>query len=102
MYVCVCMYGCVTYIHTYIHTLLFYFPAPEERGVVLREQAAGFYPVSAYYMARMTSELPVVILLPCCFLIPVYWIVGLNGPLGFFGSMLTISLVTLSSQVNYA
>jgi hypothetical protein len=40
---------------------------PTERSIVVRERNAKSYRMSAYYMAKLTSELPVVCVLPIIF-----------------------------------
>jgi len=59
---------------------------PSEHVVISKERATGTYHLSAYYLAKTLSELPLLLLLPSIFIIPVYWAAGLNGPASFFGT----------------
>ncbi|KAL2632145.1 hypothetical protein R1flu_016831 [Riccia fluitans] len=49
---------------------------PSERILILRERAAGMYYSSAYYMAKMSAEMPFQILSPMIFSLVVYFMVG--------------------------
>lgn len=51
---------------------------PDERPVFLREVNNNMYDVSAYFFAKVTSELPLSILIPVLFDVIVYWAIGLN------------------------
>ena len=70
-----------------------------ERTVVNKERAGGYYRLSAYYFAKMVSELPLVILQPTLFLTIVYWMGGLNKSVAFLGSLFLLLLTTLAGQV---
>eukprot|EP00794_Sanderia_malayensis_P015415 gene15415-16989_t len=71
---------------------------PTERPVITKERAAGMYRLSAYYLAKSVSELPLVILQPVIFLIIVYWMAGLNRSAWFIVSLLFLILSTITSQ----
>ena len=58
------------------------------------------YHLSAYYLAKTVSELPLVILQPTFYLIVTYWIVGLNGVASFFGTMLIVITNSIVAQVH--
>lgn len=51
---------------------------PSERKIVLRERAAGSYYVSAYYMAKITSEMILQVTSPIIFSAIVYFLIGLQ------------------------
>ncbi|XP_013407500.1 ABC transporter G family member 14 isoform X2 [Lingula anatina] len=71
---------------------------PEERVVINKERSSGAYRLSAYYCAKMTSELPLILVLPTGFTILVFWMAGLNGVVGFFGMWATIMLTSILTQ----
>ncbi|XP_061180331.1 uncharacterized protein LOC133188869 [Saccostrea echinata] len=54
-----------------------------EREVVRKERKAGAYRLSAYYMAKMFSELHMMIVVPIVQLTAIYWFVGMGGPVQF-------------------
>lgn len=54
-----------------------------EREVVVKERKAGAYRLSAYYIAKMVSELPMLIIVPIVQLSVMYWMAGLGGPIAF-------------------
>ncbi|XP_061178497.1 uncharacterized protein LOC133187152 isoform X2 [Saccostrea echinata] len=54
-----------------------------EREVVKKERRAGAYRLSAYYTAKMVSELPMMIVVPIVQLSAMYWLAGMGGPVQF-------------------
>ncbi|ELU06094.1 hypothetical protein CAPTEDRAFT_137191 [Capitella teleta] len=50
---------------------------PGEKKVITKEREAGTYRLSAYYWSKMTSEGPLVFILPTLFLSIAYWMVNL-------------------------
>lgn len=74
---------------------------PAEREVVNKERMGGMYRLSAYYIAKCLSELPLALILPSTSFILFYVMAGLNGMAvvtSFFGSWLVIVLITITSQ----
>jgi ABC-type multidrug transport system permease subunit len=59
---------------------------PSERVVVNKERSSGSYHLSAYYLAKTISEMPLILFLPSIYVVIVYWAAGLNGWSSFFGS----------------
>ena len=57
------------------------------------------YHLSAYYLAKTVSELPLVVLQPMFYLIITYWVIGLNGVASFFGTMLIVITNSIVAQV---
>ncbi|XP_033747907.1 ABC transporter G family member 14-like [Pecten maximus] len=55
-----------------------------ERAVVSKDRAAGAYRLSAYYFAKITSEMPLLLSIPFLFNSAVYWLAGLGGVGGYF------------------
>ena len=64
----------------------------QERPVILRERAAGLYRLSAYWMAKQTSELPLTFVMPIIFVSIFYWAVGLNYEVWAFFAYLTLHM----------
>ena len=80
----------------YMH---FFLTVPAEKMVIYKERASGWYRLSAYYLAKMISELPLILLQPLLFLSVVYWVVGLNGAAAFFATIGTIFVHSIAGQV---
>lgn len=76
------------------------FSVPNERTVVNKERAAGYYRLSAYYLAKLFSELPLVICQPTLFLIIVYWMAGLNRSEAFLTMLCCLLLTAIVGQVS--
>ncbi|OWF52254.1 ABC transporter G family member 14 [Mizuhopecten yessoensis] len=55
-----------------------------ERAVVSKDRSAGAYRLSAYYLAKITSEMPLLLSVPFLFNTAVYWLAGLGGVDGYF------------------
>ncbi|XP_052198791.1 ABC transporter G family member 22-like isoform X1 [Diospyros lotus] len=80
-----------------VFTAIFTFP--QERAMLNKELAANMYRLSAYFVARTTSDLPLDLLLPVLFLLVVYFMAGLRSSPGpFFLSMLTVFLCIVAAQ----
>ncbi len=78
-------------------------PVPAEREVIRKERASGSYHLSAYYLAKTLSELPLLLAVPSIFHIVVYWVASLNiSPTAFFGSWLVILIDSFAAQVSVA
>ena len=61
---------------------------PEERTVIMKERSSGSYHLSAYFLAKTTSDMPVRILLPLIYMVVSYWMAGMdNRFLTFIGSI---------------
>ena len=81
-----------------VFTAIFAFP--QERAMLTKERAADMYRLSAYFVARTTSDLPLDLLLPILFLLVVYFMAGLRLSAGpFFLTMLTVFLCIVAAQV---
>ncbi|XP_073275195.1 ABC transporter G family member 25-like [Primulina huaijiensis] len=69
------------------------FAFPQERAIFMKERASGMYTLLSYFMARITGDLPMELILPTLFLCIAYWMTGLKPELSSF--LLTL-LVLLS------
>ncbi|PIN01720.1 Transporter, ABC superfamily (Breast cancer resistance protein) [Handroanthus impetiginosus] len=67
------------------------FAFPQERAIFMKEKASGMYSLSSYFMARITSDLPMELILPTLFLSITYWMTGLKPELSSF--VLTLIVV---------
>ncbi len=69
--------------------------------MIRKERASGSYHLSAYYMAKTLSELPLVLALPSFYFLVVYWASGVNtvNASAFFGSWFILLLNSLTAQV---
>ncbi|KAK3084059.1 hypothetical protein FSP39_007436 [Pinctada imbricata] len=63
---------------------VFFFSVSEEREVVTKERRVGAYRLSAYYLAKISSELPLLIVMPIVFYSISYWMTMLGGVPEFF------------------
>ncbi|KFK40221.1 hypothetical protein AALP_AA3G346400 [Arabis alpina] len=80
-----------------VFTAIFAFP--QERAMLNKERAADMYKLSAYFMARTTSDLPLDFILPTLFLLVVYFMTDLRvSPYPFFLTFLTVFLCILAAQ----
>ncbi|XP_050383419.1 ABC transporter G family member 22 isoform X9 [Argentina anserina] len=80
-----------------VFTAIFTFP--QERAMLTKERAADMYRLSAYFVARTTSDLPLDLLLPVLFLVVVYFMAGLRLKAEtFFLSMLIVFLCIVAAQ----
>lgn len=80
-----------------VFTAIFTFP--QERAMLNKERSVDMYRLSAYFMARTTSDLPLDLFLPIIFLMIVYFMTGLRLSVGpFFLSMLIVFLSIVAAQ----
>lgn len=80
-----------------VFTAIFTFP--QERAMLNKERASDMYRLSAYFVARTTSDLPLDLVLPVLFLLVVYFMAGLRLSAGsFFLSILTVFLCIVAAQ----
>lgn len=78
------------------------FTFPQERVMLAKERSVGMYKLSAYFLGRTTTDLPLDLLLPIVFLVIVYFMVGLKHSFAaFFLTMLTLFLSIVAAQVRY-
>lgn len=80
-----------------VFTAIFTFP--QERAMLIKERAADMYKLSAYFLARTTSDLPLDLVLPVLFLLVVYFMAGLRKDAGtFFMTVLAVLLCIVAAQ----
>ncbi|KAL5708953.1 ABC transporter G member 22 [Ranunculus cassubicifolius] len=80
-----------------VFTAIFTFP--QERAMLSKERAVDMYRLSAYFLARTSSDLPLDLFLPVIFLVVVYFMAGLKATASaFFLSMLTVFLSIIAAQ----
>ncbi|KAG9140551.1 hypothetical protein Leryth_016042 [Lithospermum erythrorhizon] len=68
------------------------FAFPQERAIFNKERSSGMYTLSSYFMARITGELPMELILPTVFLTITYWMAGLKPDLWAFLQTLMVML----------
>lgn len=80
-----------------VFTAIFTFP--QERAMISKERAVDMYRLSAYFMARNLSDLPLDLFLPVIFILIVYFMAHLRmTATAFLLTMLTIFLSIVASQ----
>ncbi|KAJ1298729.1 hypothetical protein BS78_01G475900 [Paspalum vaginatum] len=80
-----------------VFTAIFTFP--QERAMLNKERAVDMYKLSAYFLARTTSDLPLDLFLPVIFMVIVYFMAGLKATAThFFLSTLTVFLSIIAAQ----
>ena len=72
----------------------------DKEEVVKRERLAGIYRLSAYFLAIITTEIPVFIITSTGFIIIAYWMANLmRTALNFFLVWLTVLTFAYACQV---
>ncbi|CAN8268152.1 unnamed protein product [Cochlearia groenlandica] len=80
-----------------VFTAIFTFP--QERAMLSKERESDMYRLSAYFLARTTSDLPLDFILPMMFLVIVYFMAGLRlRAQSFFFSVLIVFLCIVAAQ----
>ena len=68
---------------------------PSERKVILKERASGSYHLSAYFLAKTTSDAPVRLLLPFIYMAVSYWMIGLDKSMSVFIGTIGCTLLSV-------
>ncbi|KAJ8541532.1 hypothetical protein K7X08_002348 [Anisodus acutangulus] len=75
------------------------FTFPQERVMLVKERSVNMYKLSAYFIARITTDLLLDLVLPVTFLVIVYFMVGLKLTFPAFSlTLLTILLSIIAAQ----
>ena len=85
----------MSYLNTFYTAVMAF---PSERNVIIKERTSGMYRLSAYFLAKCASELPLVILFPSCLYCIVYWATGMNPSAYFLLSAMTVLLNIITGQ----
>lgn len=72
-----------------------YMAFPLERAIIFKERSSGSYHLSAYFMAKTTSEAPARLALPAIYMIISYWMSGVNNNFGIFIASTLCSLLSV-------
>jgi ABC-type multidrug transport system permease subunit len=70
---------------------------PMERDVILKERSSGAYHLSAYFMAKTTSEMPMRMALPSIYMTISFWMAGISPDFSLFLLTTFISLLSVIS-----
>jgi hypothetical protein len=68
---------------------------PAERDVILKERSSGAYHLSAYFMAKTTSEMPMRMALPLIYMTISFWMAGISNDFSVFLLTTFISLLSV-------
>ncbi|XP_015116893.1 protein scarlet [Diachasma alloeum] len=69
---------------------------PQELPLFLRENRAGMYSTHLYYISRLISLFPGLIVEPVCFTMIIYWLAGLRNTAEAFGLTLLVTIFTMN------
>ncbi len=72
-----------------------YMAFPLERAIIFKERSSGSYHLSAYFMAKTTSEAPARLALPAIYMAISYWMSGVNNNFGVFVASTLCSLLSV-------
>lgn len=68
---------------------------PAERVVILKERSSGAYHLSAYFIAKTTSEMPMRMALPFIYMTISFWMAGISPRFDLFCATTLISLLSV-------
>merc|ERR1712150_290409 len=68
---------------------------PAEREVILKERSSGSYHLSAYFMAKTTSEMPTRLILPSIYMVVSFWLAGVSKRFDLFLFSTLVSLLSV-------
>eukprot|EP00951_Prasinocladus_malaysianus_P010842 scaffold79907_cov42-Prasinocladus_malaysianus.AAC.1 len=83
--------------YTSMFSALFVFPG--DIRMVIKERSSGMYRLSAYYLSRTASDLPISCFFPTLFVVVIYFMGGLRlSAAAFFANWATTMLTVLTAQ----
>lgn len=85
----------------YHHISYVFFTVPGERGVIRKERQSGAYRLSALYFAKMTSDVPLVIIVPIIFYAITFWMSAMGDGVLFVIFTAVNLLHCLTAQVSF-
>jgi len=68
---------------------------PAEREVILKERSSGSYHLSAYFLAKCSSELPTLLVLPFIYMTISFWMAGISHRFDLYIYSTMISLLSV-------
>ena len=68
---------------------------PAERAVILKERASGSYHLSAYFLAKTSSDAPVRLTLPFLYMFISFWMAGIDSQFSVFVSSTCCTLLSV-------
>eukprot|EP00548_Thalassiothrix_antarctica_P007128 CAMPEP_0194151868 /NCGR_PEP_ID=MMETSP0152-20130528/49790_1 /TAXON_ID=1049557 /ORGANISM="Thalassiothrix antarctica, Strain L6-D1" /LENGTH=761 /DNA_ID=CAMNT_0038855963 /DNA_START=149 /DNA_END=2434 /DNA_ORIENTATION=- len=75
------------------------FGFPSERAIIFKERASGSYHLSAYFLSKTLSEMPIRLILPSIYWTIAYWMAGINPRFDIFlGTLGCILLAVLAGE----
>ncbi|ESR61026.1 hypothetical protein CICLE_v10017645mg [Citrus x clementina] len=75
------------------------FTLPQEQKMLEKEISSGMYRLSAYFMSRIISDLPIKLVIPTVFVTITYWMAGLKPTASnFFETLFVLLFSVLESQ----
>lgn len=70
---------------------------PAERAVILKERASGSYHLSAYFLAKTSSDAPVRLTLPFLYMCTSYWMAAVDSRFSVFLSSTCCTLLSVTA-----
>lgn len=97
---CVCVVDSGCDLCNFVYVLFCCVAVIIERHITDRERSSGYYRLSAYYLAKTISELPLTFALPTLFIVISYPVADLRGFPQFCSTWASMMLASLVAQVS--
>ena len=68
---------------------------PAEKIVIMKERDSASYHLSAYFLAKTTSDAPVRLVLPFLYMITSFWMAGIDDRFGVFVASVGCTLLSV-------